>query len=92
MKELVMRVAGRGCPGCIATALVHIFRIKGVRGARVVGTEVVVLLDDSASPEVVVKDRALNEYYRILSWSVRPAEGPAHGIYKIALRRDAGGI
>ncbi|MGC9181934.1 hypothetical protein [Thermogladius sp.] len=32
MKKLVMRIKSIGCPGCIATALIHLFKIRGVKG------------------------------------------------------------
>jgi hypothetical protein len=77
MKKLVLRVKSVGCPGCIATALAHLFRIKGVRGARVVGLNIVVLLDDGTDPRVVLEDPVLNEYYRIISWSLEEYKGDA---------------
>ncbi|WP_440060099.1 hypothetical protein ACSU1N_02805 [Thermogladius sp. 4427co] len=75
MKKLTMRIKSVGCPGCIATALVRLFRIKGVRGARVVGLNIIVLLDDDVDPLVVIKDPVLNEYYRIISWSIEEYRG-----------------
>lgn len=86
MKKVVMRIAGRGCPGCIASALVHVFRIEGVRGAKVIGNELVVLIDDSTDPSAVVEDKKLNDYYKVLSWKVEEApRRDGRGEYRLAL-------
>lgn len=70
MKKIIIRIMSNGCPSCIATAIPHLLRIKGVRGARVIGMNMVVLTEDWLDPEIVVKDSALNTYYRVLSWSI----------------------
>ncbi|AFK50712.1 hypothetical protein TCELL_0287 [Thermogladius calderae 1633] len=77
MKRLVMRIKSVGCPGCIATALIHLFKIRGVKGARVVGMNIIVLLDDDVDPKVVVEDPVINEYYRVQTWSVEEYKSEA---------------
>lgn len=67
---LVLRVEGKGCASCVASALIHIYRIKGVQGARVRGREILVLLSDRDDALRVVNDSALNEYYTVREWSI----------------------
>jgi len=67
---LVLRVEGKGCASYIASALIHIYRIKGVQGARVRGREILVLLSDRDDALGVVSDPVLNEYYTVREWSI----------------------
>jgi len=70
MWTLVLRVEGKGCASCVASALIHIYRIKGVRGTRVRGKEILVLLSNRDDALRVVSDPVLNEYYTVREWSI----------------------
>jgi len=47
-----------------------IYRIKGVRGARVRGREILVLLGNRDDALRVVSNPVLNEYYTVREWSI----------------------
>ncbi|MCC6040741.1 MAG: hypothetical protein LM557_01005 [Desulfurococcaceae archaeon] len=70
MKKLILAVRSKGCANCIATIVPHLFRINGVKGVRVKGRIVEVVLEDGASPDLVVGDDTVRSYYEILDWRV----------------------
>ncbi|ADV65549.1 hypothetical protein [Desulfurococcus mucosus] len=70
MWTLVLRIESKGCASCVATALTHLFKIKGVSGVKVRGREILVLLRDRSLAEEVVNNPVLREYYVVKEWRI----------------------
>jgi hypothetical protein len=67
---LILRIESKGCASCVATALTHLFKIKGVSGVKVRGREILVLLNDKNLVDNVLNNPSLKEYYVIKEWSI----------------------
>lgn len=65
-----MRVKSKGCPSCIATVLLHLYRIPGVKGARVRGSSVLVLIEDESTAKRILSSDAIRDYYVVEEWSI----------------------
>lgn len=70
MKYLVIEAKSKGCASCIATIIPHLLKIPGVKGARVIGRKIIVLLGDSVDYKSIVENGEVRKYYDILSWSL----------------------
>lgn len=82
-----MKVTSKGCPSCIATIIPHLLKIPGVKGARVLGGELVVLLDDRVDPLSIVRDPVVDMYYRIIQWSIKDVSEIGNYVYSYKLQR-----
>lgn len=70
MKYVKLEIVSKGCASCIRTSITHLLRIPGVRGAKVVGREVIVIVDDNADVQAIASNAELLRYYTIKSWRV----------------------
>ncbi|MEM4762836.1 MAG: hypothetical protein QXH78_02255 [Desulfurococcaceae archaeon] len=82
---VLLEVESKGCPSCIATIIPHLLQLKGVRGARVQGRFVVVLLDDEVDVDYIIKNTVINDYYRIKAYTRLGSKEECAGrrIYKL---------
>ncbi|MGC8982382.1 MAG: heavy-metal-associated domain-containing protein [Desulfurococcaceae archaeon] len=83
MKYLEITVSSKGCPSCIATIVPHLLKIPGVKGARVIGKRVIVVLDDEADPLKVVESREVVDFYNIESWRVLGENPVGRAVYSL---------